>query len=49
MADPLPKEEKEKLFNNHIAKLNDRKREQFRKLMDETPEVSVVVCLAVEN
>jgi len=39
MADPLDKKEKEKLFTEHIAKLNNRKREQFRKLMDETPEV----------
>lgn len=40
MADALPKEEKEKIFNDHIAKLHGRKREQFRKLLDETSEAS---------
>jgi len=42
MADPLSKEEKEKLFNEHIAKLNIRKKDQFRKLLDETPELSFI-------
>lgn len=42
MADALPKDEKEKIFDDHIAKLHGRKREQFRRLLDETSEVSYV-------
>ena len=40
----FPRNEKEKIFNDHIAKLHGRKREQFRKLLDETLEVSGKIC-----
>lgn len=40
MLESLSKEEKENLFNSHINQLNQRKREQFRKLLDEQTEVS---------
>jgi transcription elongation regulator 1 len=40
MLESLSKEEKESLFNSHINQLNQRKREQFRKLLDEQTEVS---------
>jgi transcription elongation regulator 1 len=41
MLESLSKEEKEDLFNGHINQLNQRKREQFRKLLDEQTEVSL--------
>ena len=41
MAEPLAKEDKEKLFNEHIKLLNEKKREQFWKLLDETSEVKL--------
>ena len=40
MLESLSKEEKESLFNGHINQLNQRKREQFRKLLDEQTEVT---------
>ena len=39
MADALSKSDKEALFKQHIENLNRRKKEQFRKLLDETHEV----------
>ena len=39
MADALSKSDKETLFKEHIENLNRRKKEQFRKLLDETHEV----------
>lgn len=39
MADALSKNDKEALFKSHIESLNHRKKEQFRKLLDETHEV----------
>lgn len=39
MADALSKSDKEALFKEHIENLNRRKKEQFRKLLDETHEV----------
>ena len=39
MADALSKSDKEGLFKEHIENLNRRKKEQFRKLLDETHEV----------
>ena len=41
MLESLSKEEKENLFNSHINQLNQRKREQFRKLLDEQAEVNL--------
>lgn len=41
MLESLSKEEKENLFNTHIDQLNQKKRDQFRKLLDEQTEVSV--------
>ncbi|EDO43130.1 predicted protein [Nematostella vectensis] len=41
MVEPLPKEEREKIFNDHISQLHERKREQFRKLLDETTELTL--------
>ena len=39
MADALSKSDKEVLFKDHIESLNQRKKEQFRKLLDDTHEV----------
>ena len=41
MLESLSKEEKERLFNNHINQLVQRKRDQFRKLLDEQTEVNI--------
>ncbi|GJQ77096.1 hypothetical protein Trydic_g23667 [Trypoxylus dichotomus] len=41
LADSLPRDEKEKLFNEHIETLLRKKREKFRELLDETLEVSL--------
>lgn len=41
LADSLSREDKEKLFNEHIEHLLRKKREKFRELLDETPEVSL--------
>ncbi|XP_028391047.1 transcription elongation regulator 1-like isoform X2 [Dendronephthya gigantea] len=41
MLESLSKEEKEKLFNNHINQLIQRKRDQFRKLLDEQTEIGL--------
>lgn len=37
----LEREEKEKLFNEHIEALTKKKREHFRQLLDETSAVRV--------
>lgn len=42
LADSLSREDKEKLFNEHIEQLIKKKRQNFRELLDETPEVSLV-------
>ena len=42
LAESLSREEKEKLFNEHIETLMRRKREKFRELLDETSEVSLM-------
>ena len=42
MADALSKSDKETLFKEHIENLNRRKKEQFRKLLDETHEVCTI-------
>ncbi|XP_068908784.1 transcription elongation regulator 1 isoform X1 [Tenebrio molitor] len=41
LADSLSREDKEKLFNEHIEHLLRKKREKFRELLDETPDVSL--------
>lgn len=41
MLESLSKEEKESLFTSHINQLNQRKREQFRKLLDEQTEIGL--------
>lgn len=41
LVDSLSREEKEKLFNEHIELLLRKKREKFRELLDETPEVTL--------
>lgn len=41
LAESLPRDEKEKLFNEHIETLLRKKREKFRELLDETAEVSL--------
>lgn len=38
----LEREEKEKLFNEHIEALTKKKREHFRQLLDETSAVRAV-------
>ncbi|KAL3276562.1 hypothetical protein HHI36_011936 [Cryptolaemus montrouzieri] len=42
LADSLVREEKEKLFNEHLDQLLKKKREKFRELLDETPDVSLI-------
>lgn len=41
MADALSKSDKEILFKEHIESLNQRKKEQFRKLLDDTHELTL--------
>ncbi|XP_046850381.1 transcription elongation regulator 1-like [Xenia sp. Carnegie-2017] len=41
MLESLSKEDKESLFNDHINQLNQRKRDQFRKLLDEQNEIGL--------
>ena len=41
LADLLDSTEKEKLFRNHVHALTEKKRLQFRKLLDETLQVCV--------
>lgn len=41
-ASLLEREEKEKLFNEHIEALAKKKKEQFRQLLDETSMVVVL-------
>ncbi|KAG8237630.1 hypothetical protein J437_LFUL017399 [Ladona fulva] len=40
-AELLERDEKEKLFNQHIEQLSKRKKEKFRELLDETAEVTL--------
>ncbi|KAF7285403.1 hypothetical protein GWI33_010656 [Rhynchophorus ferrugineus] len=42
LADSLSREDKEKLFNEHIEQLLKKKRQSFREMLDETQEVSLV-------
>ncbi|XP_056630036.1 transcription elongation regulator 1 [Diorhabda sublineata] len=42
LADTLSREDKEKLFNDHVEQLVKRKRQNFRELLDETTEVTLV-------
>lgn len=44
LADTLSREDKEKLFNEHVEHLIRKKREKFRELLDETPEVTLTSC-----
>lgn len=41
LADTLSRDEKEKLFSDHIETIVRKKREKFRELLDETQEVSL--------
>ncbi|PNF26329.1 hypothetical protein B7P43_G02672 [Cryptotermes secundus] len=41
LAELLDREEKEKLFNQHIEQLAKKKKEKFRELLDETGEVTL--------
>ncbi|XKL64051.1 hypothetical protein PGB90_004137 [Kerria lacca] len=41
LADLLHRDEKEKLFNEHIEQLTKKKREKFRELLDETLEITL--------
>lgn len=41
LVDTLTREEKEKLFSEHIETLLRKKREKFRELLDETAEVTL--------
>uniref|UniRef100_T1IIS2 Transcription elongation regulator 1 n=1 Tax=Strigamia maritima TaxID=126957 RepID=T1IIS2_STRMM len=41
LAELLDRDEKEKLFNEHIEQLSKKKREKFRELLDETPSVTL--------
>ena len=49
MADALGKSDKETLFKEHIENLNRRKKEQFRKLLDETHEVQCIFIQITSN
>lgn len=49
MLESLSKDEKESLFTSHINQLNQRKREQFRKLLDEQTEVRGSFCFEAFN
>lgn len=49
MADALSKSDKETLFKEHIESLNQRKKEQFRKLLDDTHEVQVITMLSMND
>ncbi|XP_060524851.1 transcription elongation regulator 1 isoform X2 [Cylas formicarius] len=42
LADSLSREDKEKLFNEHVEQLIKKKRQSFRELLDETSEVTLV-------
>ncbi|XP_050311211.1 transcription elongation regulator 1 [Anthonomus grandis grandis] len=42
LADSLSREEKEKLFNDHVDALLKKKRQSFREMLDETTEMSLV-------
>lgn len=42
MADTLTREDKEKLFNEHVEQLIKKKRQNFRELLDETTDVTLV-------
>ncbi|KAK9874985.1 hypothetical protein WA026_005800 [Henosepilachna vigintioctopunctata] len=41
LADSLGREEKEKLFNEHLDQLLKKKREKFRELLDETQDMTL--------
>lgn len=41
LAESLGREEKEKLFSEHIDQLLKKKREKFRELLDETADVTL--------
>jgi len=49
MADALSKSDKELLFKEHIESLNQRKKEQFRKLLDDTHEVHFILQCSILN
>ncbi|XP_078586980.1 transcription elongation regulator 1-like isoform X1 [Branchiostoma floridae x Branchiostoma japonicum] len=42
LANLLDRDEKEKLFNEHIDMLTKKKREQFKQLLDETSEITLM-------
>ncbi|XP_030767326.1 transcription elongation regulator 1-like isoform X2 [Sitophilus oryzae] len=42
LADSLSREDKEKLFNEHIEQLLKKKRQSFREMLDETAEVTLI-------
>lgn len=39
LVDQLEREERDKLFEEHIDNLNKKNKEMFHKLLDDTPEV----------
>lgn len=41
LAETLARDDKEKLFNEHVEHLVRKKREKFRELLDETSEVTL--------
>lgn len=42
LAESLPRDQKEKLFNEHVEALLKKKRQSFREMLDETSEVNLV-------
>ena len=44
LAELLDREEKEKLFDEHIEELTKKAKDMFHKLLDETSEVQLTAC-----
>lgn len=42
LADSLSREEKEKLFNEHVETLMKKKRQSFREMLDDIADVSLI-------
>lgn len=49
LADLLEVAEKEKMFREHVEHLSEKKRLQFRRLLEETHQVRVCTCVCVSS
>lgn len=45
LAELLDRDEREKLFNEHVEQLSKKKREKFRELLDECESVGLLLLL----